>query len=448
MQKPSKWNAAWTAAGLSLLFVVVYKGSNWLASQREDLPIWYYSWEQWIPFVPWTVVPYMSIDLLFIIAPFLCRTHDELRTLARRIAFATLAAGAFFLLMPLQMAGPRPLPDDWTRGIFIFLHGFDQPHNLFPSLHITFRTILAVHFARHTRGAVRWASNAWFSLIGISTLLTYQHHFADVASGFVLAILCLHLFRESQTRRGVVPNYRVGGYYAAGAVALVVPAIAGVPWAWPLLWPALALALVAAGYFGAGPGIYRKENGRIPWSTKLIMAPALIGQYLSLAYYRRHASPWSRITPQVWIGGKLTEKDAQEARRKGVTAVLDLTAEFSETKALRGLPYLNIPVLDLTAPTQSQLKQAVRFIDRHAATGTVYVHCKIGYSRSAAVVGAWLLTTGQMRHKNECISLFRGARRGIVVRSEVRHALGQFSRSTPIVLGPNSAPNPQLLSVP
>jgi hypothetical protein len=57
------------------------------------------------------------------------------------------------------------------------------------------------------------------------------------------------------------------------------------------------------------------------------------------------------------------------------------------------LHYKNIPVLDLTAPTPEQLVEAVRFMTEHAATGTVYVHCKVGYSRSAAAVAAWLLST-------------------------------------------------------
>ena len=67
-----------------------------------------YPWERYIPFVPLMILPYMSIDLFFVAAPFLCQRRDELRTLSRRIIFAILVAGAFFLVMPLKMGIARP----------------------------------------------------------------------------------------------------------------------------------------------------------------------------------------------------------------------------------------------------------------------------------------------------------------------------------------------------
>jgi membrane-associated phospholipid phosphatase len=88
----------------------------------------------------------------------------------------------------------------WTGVIFRFLHIFDQPYNLFPSLHIAFRTILADLYAKHTKGVVRWASHIWFILIGFSTLLTYQHHIVDIVGGFALAAFCFYLFREKNER--------------------------------------------------------------------------------------------------------------------------------------------------------------------------------------------------------------------------------------------------------
>ena len=41
---------------LSLLFMVVYGGTNWLTSLRTDVGTWYYSWEKYIPFVPLMVI--------------------------------------------------------------------------------------------------------------------------------------------------------------------------------------------------------------------------------------------------------------------------------------------------------------------------------------------------------------------------------------------------------
>jgi membrane-associated phospholipid phosphatase len=418
--------AAITAAGLSLLFIAVYGGANWITSQRADVGTWVFAWEQHMPFVPWMIVPYMSIDLFFVAAPFLCRDRQELRTLRHRISFAILVAGACFLLVPLTLAFPRPEVSGWTGAIFRVLHGFDQPYNLFPSLHMTLRTLLAAHYARHTRGVMRWVVHGWFSLIALSTVLTWQHHLVDVIGGYALGIVTLYLFRqESLTVRGT-RNLRVGGYYAAGGLIATALALAGWPWTGILLWPALSMGIVAAGYFGLGPAIYHKESGRLTWSAHLMLAPCLVGQWLSLLHYRRQCAGWSMVTPQVWIGARLAGGEAEEARRAGVTAVLDLTAEFSESKAFAGLSYLNLQVLDLTAPTQAQLREAVAFISTHAAGGIVYVHCKVGYSRSAAAVGAWLLASGSAADVPQTLRILHKARPSIVIRPETISALRVF----------------------
>lgn len=200
MGKPSKFQAATCSAALSLLFTVVYGGCSWITAHRSDVGTWYYSWENFIPFVPLMIIPYMSINLFFVGGPFLCQSRNELRVLAQRIVFAILVAGACFLLIPLRLSAVRPQPGDWTGAIFRFLHIFDQPYNLLPSLHIAFRTILADLYARHTKGVIRWASHVWFVLIGFSTLLTCQHHFVDVVAGFVLAAVCFYLFRYENKR--------------------------------------------------------------------------------------------------------------------------------------------------------------------------------------------------------------------------------------------------------
>ena len=55
--------------------------------------------------------------------------------------------------------------------------------------------------------------------------------------------------------------------------------------------------------------------------------------------------------------------------------------------------------------------------------GIVYVHCKIGYSRSAAVIGAYLLTSGMVKTADEAIKLIRSKRPSIVIREEILDVL-------------------------
>ena len=207
------------------------------------------------------------------------------------------------------------------------------------------------------------------------------------------------------------------------------------PWGAFLIWPTVSLGLAAAAYFGAGPGIFQKHDGRLPWTTWWALAPVLLGHELSRRYYRRQCRAWNELTPQVWIGGVLNQGEAAEAVRNRVTAVLDLTAEFTEPAPFRAVTYRNIAVLDLTAPTVDQLHAMAAFIDEESRKGIVYIHCKIGYSRTAAAAGAYLLRVGTVRTLPEALNLLRQVRPAIVIRPEIVRALSEFGRTvSPLVV--------------
>jgi len=55
--------------------------------------------------------------------------------------------------------------------------------------------------------------------------------------------------------------------------------------------------------------------------------------------------------------------------------------------------HLRLPTTDHFEPTVEDLEKGVKFITEHEALGKrVYVHCRAGHGRSAAVVFAWLLS--------------------------------------------------------
>ena len=183
------------SAGLSILFLIVYGGCNWITLRRADVGTIFFEWERGIPFVPFFILPYMSIDLFFIAAPFLCRRDRELSSLAKRITAAIIVAGICFLLLPLRFAFGRPQTDGWLGAVFDWFRGMDAPHNLLPSLHAALTLILVDVYFRHTRGLVRIATMTWFVLMALSPVLTFQHHVIDIVGGFVLAGVCFWLFR-------------------------------------------------------------------------------------------------------------------------------------------------------------------------------------------------------------------------------------------------------------
>jgi len=425
--RPGFRRALAASVGLSILFIVVYSATNWITSQRSDVGTWYYAWERYIPFVPVMIIPYLSIDLFFVAAPFLCSHRQELNVLSRRIALAIVLAGACFLLFPLTLAVERQHADGWLGAVFDWFRGMDLPYNLLPSLHIALRTLLADLYARHTGGAARWASHAWFSLIGLSTLLTYQHHVVDIAGGFVLAAVCFYAVRAESRWPAGTRNTVVGGRYAICSAALAMTGVLLRPWGWWLLWPAVSTGLAAAGYFNLGPGVYGKQDGRLLLSTRVVMGPLLAAQFLSYLYYRPQCRRSDAVNERVWIGRRLTNGEAAEAVRGGVVAAVDLTDAFSEARVFREIPHLAMPILDLTAPSTAQLDEAVAFINEHNQRGIVYVHCKIGYSRSAAVVGAWLLASGRASTVDEALQHLRSVRPTIIIRPEAEMALRRFA---------------------
>jgi membrane-associated phospholipid phosphatase len=422
------WRAVKTSAALCGLFLLVYGASNWLTSFRHDVGSYYFGWERHIPFVPLMILPYMSIDLFFIAGPFVCRDERELRTLWQRIITAILVCGAFFLLMPLRFAFERPQVDGPLGIIFNNFRLLDRPYNQFPSLHTALQVILAMLYLRHTRGLLRLVVGIWFGLIGLSTLLTYQHHVIDVIGGFVVGVLCFYLWQDEPLRQPVTVNLRIGMMYGAGAAVWLAVAILTRPWGLVLIWPVISLLLVAAAYFEIGPGIFRKQDGRVPILSSIILGPVLVGQRLSLAYYRSKSNAWDALSDRLWIGRKLSSAEARRAVEQGVVAVLDLSGEFSEAEAFRGVDYCQLSVMDLTAPTAEQLDRAVDFIRTHVESGIVYVHCKAGYSRTAAVAGAYLLRSAKAQTADEAVRMLRDCRWGIVVRPEAISAIRYYER--------------------
>jgi len=409
------------------LFLIVYGACNWITGRRNDVGFLNFQWERCLPFVPSLIIPYLSIDLFFIAAPFLLRTKDELSTFTKRVTMVILVAGTCFLLYPFQFAFARPYAEGWSGALFNWFRQVDAPYNLFPSLHVALCLLLANVYARQTHGITRMASNVWFGLIGLSAVLTYQHHVLDVIGGLALAGYGFYFIRESASVLPVVKNRRIGSYYVVGC--LIGVTLAALFWRWGslFLWPTMSLAIVASAYFGVGPSIFRKTNGVLPISTRFALGPCLIGQRLSLWYYRRQCYPWAEVTHRVWIGSIVSKRQAERAVDNGVTAVLDLTAEFSENRIFRSLCYRNVPVLDLTSPTLDQLKEMSDFIDEHTRNGVVYVHCKIGYSRSAVAIAAWLLETEKAKSVEEALAAIRFVRPTIVIRPEVISTLRAFS---------------------
>jgi membrane-associated phospholipid phosphatase len=377
----------------AIAFYASYGFANWSAAQHDLVPSIRFGWEQWIPFIPWSIVPYWSIDLLYAVAFFLCTDAAELDRHVRRVLTAQLVAVLCFLAFPLQLAIAKPATEGLPGFLFAALGSFDRPYNQAPSLHIALLVILWDLYARHLPRRFHLVLHGWSILIGLSVLTTYQHHFIDVPTGAALGLLCLWLWpRESAlefriTRCG--KRLRVGAVYLLGAIASAAAGLRlGGSGLW-LLWPALSLSLVALSYLALGTGGFQKRtDGTMPFATHLLLLPYLLGARFN-AWLWSAGDGVSEIGEGVWLG-RLPRRFAKNGAPKFAT-VVDLCAELpSPRHAGRRIA---MPALDLIPLSREELRNAAEAIEKARAHGPVLVCCALGYGRSAAAVAAWLVMT-------------------------------------------------------
>ncbi|WP_150803871.1 phosphatase PAP2/dual specificity phosphatase family protein [Pseudomonas fluorescens] len=436
---------------LAPLFFSTYGFATWVSAQRDDVGSLVFGWESNIPFLAWTIVPYWSIDLLYGLSLLLPSSRDELRRHALRLLTAQAIAISCFLLWPLRFTFQRPEMDGVFGWLFDVLAGFDKPFNQAPSLHIALLVVLWVCYQRYTQGAWRWLVHGWFGLIGVSVLSTYQHHFIDLPTGVLAGWLCVWLWpldRPSplQTARLAADRKRwqLALSYALGAMIPGISAFAiGGGWLW-LLWPAVALLMVALNYalFDAA-GFQKGADGRLSPAVRWLLAPYLGAAWINSRLWTKKYPQGNRAVGNIFTGLKNTQlkkypqadrvvdnvwlgriPSSSELKHSPFRAVLDLCAELSLHAP--DLTYHSLPLLDLIAPTAEQCLEAAQAIEHLRQHGPLLVCCALGYSRSATAVAAWLLYSGRAASVEAAQMHIQQQRPGIVLRLAHRQALEQM----------------------
>ena len=449
--KPSLKSSLLKLALVGALFYTSYGLSNHYAASLAYVPEIAFAWERNIPFWAWTIVPYWSLNLMYAAAFFLCRNAREQNCYVARLVAAQIIATTCFMLFPLHFSWQKPPTDGLWGWLFDSLVAFDLPYNQAPSLHIALSIIVgAFYWTRFPK--IRLPILLWQSLIALSVLTTYQHHFIDVPTGALLGWLVLwaipqhgvspfkkrDLFvaqpaeqtgylkmasckvRLSSGKAKTSPETRsreikIAMLYLAGSVLSALPSFLGGAWLW-MLWVSVSLSVVAFAYLTGNAAVFQKQaDGRLSAAATILLLPYLVGVRLNMAYWLSGKAKTARIRDDVSIGSVSAISD-------GLPAVLDVCAEYPRPR-YRGA-YRVLPLMDMVAPSENDLMQAALLLEAlRRQHGKVLTCCALGYGRSAAVVLTWLLVYGGCRDLAQATAELKQARPQMVLPPETARAV-------------------------
>jgi membrane-associated phospholipid phosphatase len=188
-----------------IVFIGVYALCNQLTHLRGDAGRAVFDWERAIPFVPWTIVPYLSLIGFFALSFLVRRERAQLDCHVAAVAIDLCLSATCYLLMPLRFNFDRPMPDGVWGLLFGLLGATDLPYNRAPSLHISLLLIVWLRLAPQWEGWKKAAFGIWFVLIALSVLTTYQHHVIDVPAGLLVGAASVAL-----ARRIALPRFEPG----------------------------------------------------------------------------------------------------------------------------------------------------------------------------------------------------------------------------------------------
>ncbi|MCH4245382.1 phosphatase PAP2/dual specificity phosphatase family protein [Acinetobacter gerneri] len=421
-KQPGTWK--WGILALIFLapfFFLTYGFANQYAAHLSDVKSIVFHWEKNIPLLPWTIVPYWSIDLFYGLSLLLCVNRFELKQHTFRLFLAQVISITCFILFPLKFSFDRPQLDGFFGLWFDLLMGFDKPFNQAPSLHIVLLIILWNFYRNHVNHKWKYLVDFWSILIAISVLTTWQHHFIDIPTGIIVGAFCLWLFpisvtsplSKENTQKLTAKHFKVAFFYSFAALILISIAVYLKSYFLWLLYPAISLFFVALAYITVRPHFFQKRiNGKMTTAAQIIFLPYFILAWINSRIWTYKHPEDSEIIQvnniTIFIGRIPTSQDTTHYH-----AIFDCIAELPISSLAFYQQYLS---LDLIPLQPNQLEKSVELLDdlfqeiAHLKMGKLLVNCALGYSRSSAVLCAWLIKNGYAENAQLAVEIIQNKR--------------------------------------
>lgn len=99
----------------------------------------------------------------------------------------------------------------------------------------------------------------------------------------------------------------------------------------------------------------------------------------------------------------------------GVRGVVNMCAEYEGPKdcySRLGIQQLHLPTVDHFEPSLEFMEVAIKFISEYKSRGErVYVHCKAGHGRGAAIALCWMMSQSKKLSAEKANAILRSKRK-------------------------------------
>jgi len=201
---------------------------------------------------------------------------------------------------------------------------------------------------------------------------------------------------------------RYGILFCALAFLIAYCAIAFGGWFLVLMWPACSVAIVGLAYIRLGPGVFGKRpDGTLNPVSTIVLLPFLLCLW-SVWHLLRLGSqerPFDTVAGDLFISRRLLSSELPA----GINTVVDLTAEFTESKGCRSVPnFIAAPMLDdAVLPDATLAELATRLTQVETP---LLIHCAQGHGRTGLVSALVLIARGEAVDASDALQLLQASR--------------------------------------
>ncbi len=171
---------------VSLVFFPIYLGGSVVGGLRGHAVQLYAGFELAIPFVPFMIVPYLSMFVLFVTPPLQLEPR-EIAQLVKRLVIASAVGGVIFLCLPSEIGFADRGDAGLWQPLYDGIYAIDSHFNAVPSFHVIYTATILLLMIEVGTPRLRVCYAVWLGVVCASTVLTHRHHLLDVASGLAVA---------------------------------------------------------------------------------------------------------------------------------------------------------------------------------------------------------------------------------------------------------------------